>query len=126
MLDGIFDKGLQGEAWQLQRGQMGRNIVLHRQSIAKAGQLDLQIGAAVFLLLLQGGKAALALEILAEKSRQMQQQIPRLARILAGDGADGVEGIEQKMGVDLGLDQFEFGLHQQPLLLLQPTGQQLL
>ena len=52
----------------------------------------------MLLLLLQGRKAALALEVLAKEQRQMQQQIPRLVRIAPGDGTDGVEGVEQKMG----------------------------
>ena len=56
----------------------------------------------------------------------MQQQLARLLRFAPGDGADGVEGVEQKVGIDLGLHQLELGLHQQSLLLLQPAGQQLL
>lgn len=106
VLDGILDQRLQGEAGQSQCGQMGRDLVYHRQPIAKAGQLDLQIGLAVLLLFLQGRKAALAFEVLAKEQRQVQQQISRLVRIAPGDGTDGVEGVEQKVGVDLGWISF--------------------
>ncbi|MNP70428.1 hypothetical protein D3C76_1666610 [compost metagenome] len=80
----------------------------------------------MLLLLLQGGHVALALEVLAKEAGQMQQQLACPLGVAPGDGADGVEGVEQEVGVDLGLDEFELGLHQQPLLLLQPAAQQLL
>ncbi len=126
MLDGILDEGLQGEARQLQVGQVGRDLVDDGQPLAKAGLLNLQVGEAVLLLLPQGGHAVLTLEIVAKEAGEVQQQLPRPARIPAGDGADGVEGVEQEVRVDLRLHQLELGLHQQALLLLQPSAQQLL
>ncbi|MNC05821.1 hypothetical protein D3C75_533150 [compost metagenome] len=126
MLDGILDEGLQGEARQLHVGQVRRYLVDDGQALAKAGLLYLQIGLAVLLLLPQRGQAALALEVLAKEQGEVQQQLACPLGVAPGNGTDGIEGVEQEVGIDLRLHQLELGLHQQSLLLLQPPAQQLL
>ncbi|MNJ68758.1 hypothetical protein D3C77_650330 [compost metagenome] len=61
----------------------------------------------MLLFFLQGGQIVLALEVLAKEQRQMQQQLTCPFGVAPGDGTDGIEGIEQKMGIDLRLNELE-------------------
>ena len=118
MVDGIFNDGLQGDLVAVVIQAPRVHVKFIGELVFVAVLLDLEIALGVLDLLGDGDELVAAADADAEQPCQGVHHIHRVGvpPPLAHPG-DGVQGIIQKMGVDLGLEGLQLSLAQVDLLL---------
>ena len=74
-------------------------------------------------LFLKGCQIPRPLDVFPQEIGKVLEQIPRPIRVLTQDGDDGVERVEQEMGIDLSPDELQFR-HRQQVFLFDIAGVQ--
>ena len=130
VVQGVFHQGLEGELGEGDLLQVRGDVDGVAHDILIPGLLNLEIAAHVLFLLPEGDDIPAPAEGVAEEGGQAGYHLYRLLGLLRLDEPDdGVHGVVEKVGVDLGLNQGQLR-PAQPLLILgglldltvQPAG----
>ena len=113
VLDRVLHDGLQGKSRHADQPQIVRNIEFDHQLAKEARLFDFEIGRDVCDLFTETGFLAWPLEIVAKEGRQIEDQVAGSLGVAANHCRQGVEGIEQEVRIDLGMQQLDFRLRQQ-------------
>ena len=111
VFDGVFHQRL--EQQRRHRRVAGRRVeaLRYRQLLREADLLDGEVGADQRQLLAQGDGAALdQAQAAAEEVGEHQRHPPRRRGVAPGERGDGVETVEQEVGVNLGPERPQLGL----------------
>ena len=118
MENGIFHQGLENELGHNQPVQRRVRLNLHGDAVSVPGLLKLHIVPQQLDLPPQGHQPLVALQGVAEELGQAENQLLRQrGGLLPGQGGDGIQRVEQEMGVDLALQLGEAALLEPPLHL---------
>lgn len=105
--------------------QLVRHGERHLQTRLETRLLNLQIGIHVLNLIGEGHDLRRPLQVLAEKGRQKLHQLRGLIAVAADHRFKRIEGVEQEMRIDLGMQQLNLRLRQQGFLPLILPGEDL-
>ena len=120
MLDAVLDQGLQQHAGHQQLQRVGIDFLHHAQLLrAKPHHLDAQVVVGKGQLFAERHIRIVILEQRAQDVAQLHNHLPRHLRPEADQRSDGIERVEQKVGIDLPLQGVEARFQHQPLLFLQ-------
>src|SRR6266702_154521 len=98
MLDAVFDQRLHSHGRNLEIFERAWDVDRVSQTIAKASLLDVQVvGYDAHLVTKRRQPARVQVQRVAQKGRELLHGPLRLARILADQSGDRIQGIEQKV-----------------------------
>lgn len=108
--DGVFDDRLEGEGRDLEVGGGGGVREGEAEAGAEAGAFDVEIVADEVEFGGEGdGLAVAAGHGATEEVGELAEDALGLGGLVRDDGGDGVEGVEEEMGADLGLERAGLG-----------------
>lgn len=125
MLDGVFEQRLEKQG----RYKSRRFLFSHREStvdqVPETGPLDFQVAASEVDLSGEGhqGLVALGQGVAQQVADTGEQGYRRLVFSPTGQAHNGVEGVEQKMGMQLRLEKLDLSIFQLPLQIRSATLQ---
>ena len=120
MLDAVLDERLQQDAGHQNLERARIDLLFHAQLVgAEADHLDVEIIVGKLQLLAQRNVGVMVLEQGAQNVGQLDGHLAGQLRLAAHQRGDGVERIEEEMGIDLALQGVKAGFKQQPLLLFK-------
>src|SRR5438045_4000217 len=105
VLDAVFDDRLQGQRRDLQIAEIRGHRYFVAKARAKAGGFDLEVVANDFEFLLEGDEAGLVgVDGEAKKRGEFANGVFSAFGIGGDEGGDGVEGVEEEVGMNAGLE----------------------
>src|SRR5215472_13896898 len=120
MFDGVFDQRLQKHAGNHHLERSRVEFLYHLELVApETHHLDIEVVIDKFHLLAQGNKGISTAQQAAEDGRQLDDQLTRRVRIKTHQRGNRIQGIKQKVRIDLVLQRFHARVQQQALLLFQ-------
>jgi hypothetical protein len=110
VLDGVFDEGLEGHGRNFGLGEGGGDVDGGAEFFAKANALDVEVAFDEGEFLAEGNEGVGArVEGGAEEIGEAADDLFGAGGILGDEGAYGVEGVEEEVGVDPGFEGAEAG-----------------
>ena len=117
--DRVFYEGLQQQRWYLYGIQLiFWKIVGNFQAVPEAGPFQFRIAFNDVKFFGQGNELGRVIEAVPEIIGQVLDKLPRRIGVTPDVVADGIQGVIEEVGVDLGLEGSDFCLRQQVLLFL--------
>ena len=121
VVDGVLHQRLQDQLVHPQRKQLLRHVDFVVQLVLVAHLLDVEVAAHVIHLVREGDDLPAPAQADAEQAGQRAHQPHDLVGlVLLRHPADGIQGVVEEVGLDLGLQGADLGL---TLLLLLPVHQ---
>ena len=118
MVQGVLHQGLEGQFREAHRLQAGVHLNSIVQNVLVTGLLNLEVAAHMLLLFPQGNDVLPPAQGVAEEVGQVGHHLHRrLGPVRLNQPDDGIHGVVQEMGVDLGLQQRQLRFAQAGLLL---------
>src|SRR5690348_17379350 len=101
MLDGVLDQRLEEERRDQCRKRLRRYALRVPEALFEAESLDLYVGGEQPQLLIYGDFGGVGIERVAEQVTEAGEHALGPGRVSRGERGDGVQGVEQKVGVQL-------------------------
>ncbi len=118
MLDRVLHQGLDDHGGDVGCERFVVDLLLHQELAAsEADRLDVEVRVDELQLLLERDEMVLLLQELSQDARELADEHPRHFGIGPRRGGDGVEGVEEKVGIDLTRERLESRADDQHLLL---------
>lgn len=110
VLDGILDQGLDAEDGDGVVTQFGRDVDDCGEAGAETGALDLEVGLDDGELFFEADGVLASGEEVTEYCAEAQDEAAGIGGLTGNAAVESIEGVEEEVGMDLGLEGFEFGL----------------
>src|SRR6185369_14113064 len=120
VLDAVFHQRLQEDGWNHDIQSRRIKMLVHTQLVAaKTHDLNIQIVVHEFNLFTKLHEFIMLAQQTAQDFRKLYYQLARAVGIKAHERGNGIQGIEEKVRIDLALQGIKTGLQQKALLYLQ-------
>ena len=119
MLDAVFDQRLQHHAGQQQVEGVGVDEFFNAQLFSKTHDLDVEIVVGEAEFLAQGDEGLAVAQQYAQDVGELDDHLAGEFRLKAHQRGDGVQRVEQKVGMDLPLQCLHAGFEQELGLLFK-------
>jgi len=110
VLDGVLDQGLDAEDGDGVVTQFGRDVDDCGEAGAETGALNLEVGLDDGELFLKADHVLAGGEEVAEDFAEAEDEAAGIGGLTGNAAIESVEGVEEEVGMDLGLEGLEFGL----------------
>jgi hypothetical protein len=110
VFDGIFDERFEGENGDAEGEGGGIDGEFGAEVAAEAKLFDFEVSADDGEFLLERDEGVVVAEEVAKDVGEVEDGLACALSIGGDDAVEGIEGVEEEVGVDLGLEGAEFGL----------------
>ena len=120
VLDAVLDERLEQDAGDENFECAGIDLLFHSELVgAEADDFNVEVVVGEAELVAEGDVGVVILKQGAENVGELDGHFAGQLGLAADQGGDGVEGVEEEMGVDLALEGVETGFKQETLLLFE-------